>query len=373
MEERSSLASRRLLEAILPVASDLSLPVVLRRIVESACELVGARYGALGVLGPDQMLSEFITVGADPETVRAIGPPPDGHGILGLLIVEPHPIRLRDLAQHSASYGFPANHPPMHSFLGVPVRVRDEVFGNLYLTEKLSGDEFTDEDEDLAIGLAAAAGVAIENARLHAKVSELAVVEDRERIARDLHDTVIQRLYATGLSLASGIPRARSPEVAQLLESAVDDLDTTIRDVRSTIFALRPADRSPLGLRSDVLTLAERATNALGFSPRVTFEGLVDSGVPEGLADHLLATLREALTNVSKHAVAEAVTVNVCVDSAVTLVVTDDGIGIPEQAGAGSGLGNLAGRARALGGTFEVVALPDRGTRLTWSIPTRLR
>ena len=146
-------------------------------------------------------LSQFITTGIDADARATIGHLPEGHGILGLLIVDAKPLRLPDLAEHPDSFGFPPNHPPMRSFLGVPILLRDDVFGNLYLTDKTTADAFTDVDEELVVGLAAAAGVAIENARLHAKVQELALLEDRERIARDLHDTVIQRLFATGMSL----------------------------------------------------------------------------------------------------------------------------------------------------------------------------
>lgn len=158
---------RGLLEAVVAVAEDLSLDAVLDRVVKSACRLLHARYGALGVIGEDKSLSHFVTVGIDEELAHRIGPLPTGHGVLGLLISEPAPLRLHDLHQHPKSYGFPANHPPMKSFLGVPVRVRDVVFGNLYLTEKEGGGDFTPEDEDLAVALAAAAGVAIENARLY--------------------------------------------------------------------------------------------------------------------------------------------------------------------------------------------------------------
>ncbi len=368
MVDEPARPSRRLLDAILPVAADVGLAVVLRTIVESAVELVGAQYGALGVIGPARSLVEFITVGADPETVQRIGPPPAGHGILGLLIVEPQPLRLPDLAKHPSSYGFPPNHPPMGSFLGVPIRVRDEVFGNLYLTEKQTAAEFTQEDEDLAIGLAAAAGIAIENARLHARVREVAIIEDRERIARDLHDVVIQRLYATGLSLSSAIPRVTDPDLADRLIVAVTELDTTIRDIRSTIFALKPVVRSPRGLRVDVLELVERSANAIGFAPKVTFEGLVDSAVPEGLRDHVLAALREALTNVAKHAMAGKVAVTIAVDADLRLIVVDDGKGTA-TGGAGQGLGNLDERARALGGSFELTSSPGSGTTLVWRVP----
>src|SRR5918993_5677482 len=205
---------RQLLDAVLTVGMDLDLPAMLERIVEAAVELVGATYGALGVLDDSgTRLAQFITVGIDDETHRAIGDLPEGHGILGLLIVDAKPLRLPDLSEHPDSYGFPPNHPPMRSFLGVPIRVRDEVFGNLYLTDKTSAEVFTDIDEELVVALAAAAGVAIENARLHNLVREMALLEDRERIARDLHDTVIQRLFATGLRLQAAARLSQRPEV----------------------------------------------------------------------------------------------------------------------------------------------------------------
>ena len=363
--------SARLLDVILPVASDLSLPIVLERIVAAACELVGARYGALGVLAEDNTLAEFITVGIDAETIARIGPPPQGHGVLGLLIWDPKSVRMDDIAEHVSSHGFPPEHPAMHSFLGVPIRVRDKVFGNLYLTEKRPGPRFTQEDEDLVVGLAAVAGVAIENARLHARVRDAAVIEDRERIARDLHDTVIQQLYATGMSLTAALRLAQIPEVRERLTQSIDDLDRTMRSIRSTIFALEAADREhSAGLRADIVKLVTRSENALGFSPRLTLDGLVDTLVPEGIADHLLAALREALSNVAKHAHARRVDVEVLVaDGHATVRVTDDGVGIPERRGGGHGLTNLADRATALGGGFTTEPRDGGGTVATWRVP----
>ena len=204
---------RQLLDAVMAIGSDLDLEATLRRIVEAATALVDARYGALGVLDADRTgLVQFITVGIDDETRRAIGDLPKGHGILGLLIRDPRPLRLPDLHEHPDSFGFPPHHPEMRSFLGVPVVVRGEVFGNLYLTDKQSAEAFSDIDEELTVALAAAAGVAIENARLHARVRDLALLEDRERIAMDLHDTVIQQIFATGMSLQATSRLAEQPD-----------------------------------------------------------------------------------------------------------------------------------------------------------------
>lgn len=362
----------RFLDAVVAVGSDLSLPVVLRRVVGAAAALAGARYAALGVIGPDRRLSEFITIGADPEAVEAIGAPPEGRGILGLLIVEPRPIRLSDLAEHPDSYGFPPNHPPMRSFLGVPIRVRDQAFGNLYLTEKEGGGDFTADDEELVVALAAAAAVAVENARLHARVRELAVVEDRERIARDLHDTVIQRLFATGMALqATGRLAADRPDLADRLDRSVEDLDVTIREIRSSIFALQEPQRGGGGLRGDAAALSRDAAASLGFQPRVRFDGPVDAAVSEGIADHLLATLREALANVARHAQATRVDVHVEAGDDLLLRVADDGVGISERPGpSGQGLKNMAARADALGGTLELHdGFDGRGTELVWRVP----
>src|ERR1035441_6046322 len=209
---------RRLLEATLLVEADLELPVLLGHVVEEACSMTGARYGALGVLNEDRTeLAQFITVGLDPDEEERIGHRPTGRGVLGLLITEPQPLRLANLGSHPDSFGFPAHHPPMVSFLGVPIKVRDEVYGNLYLTDKVGWSEFTADDVALVEALAVAAGIAIENARLHERVREVAVVEDRDRLARDLHDTVIQRLFAVGLSLQSLASTATGPRVTDRL------------------------------------------------------------------------------------------------------------------------------------------------------------
>ena len=183
---------------------------------------------------------------------------PEGHGILGHLIVDARPLRLPDLTEHPESYGFPPGHPPMHSFLGVPIRVRETVFGNLYLTDKTSAEVFTDVDEEMVVGLAGAAGIAIENARLSARVRDLALAEDRERIARDLHDSVIQRLFATGMSLQSSYRLVRSdPDSAERrIDRAVDDLDVTIREIRTAIFGLEQRRATSTGLRSALLATA---------------------------------------------------------------------------------------------------------------------
>jgi signal transduction histidine kinase len=363
---------RRLLEAVTTLSLDLSLPDVLRRIAESARELVDAKYCALGVLDPTRTyLTEFITVGIDDEGRDAIGELPKGHGILGLLILQPAPLRLPDLTDHEDSFGFPPNHPPMTTFLGVPLFVRGEVFGNLYLTDKAGGDPFTDIDEELAVALASAAAIAIDNARLHEAAAELTLLEDRERIARDLHDTVIQRLFATGLALQGATRLAHEPELESRLQQAIDDLDTTVRQVRSAIFELDTRRIPGRSLRREILDLVAESARAIGFEPTVRFDGPIDAAVSDEAAEHLLATLRELLSNVARHAQATAVSVEVIAGGVLTLKVTDDGRGgAGGPSGPGNGIRNLVQRAEALGGSFSLSpGSGGKGTLAAWTVP----
>ena len=353
------------------VASDLDLATVLQRIVEAARDLVGARYAALGVLDPSHThLAEFITVGLDDDQRARIGELPKGHGILGLLIVDPRPIRLPDLGEHPESFGFPPHHPPMKSFLGVPLYVRGEVFGNLYLTDKEDEDGFSDIDEELVLGLATAAALAIENARLHYRSGEVSLLADRERIGQDLHDTVIQRLFATGLAMQGTVNLAQQPEVVHRLEQHIDDLDRTIREIRLAIFELEAARFSDPSLRRDVLALVARSARTLGFEPALDFAGPIDTLVPANVGGHLLAVLGEALSNVARHAEATHVDVTVRADSNLLLEVVDDGRGVGlEPDKGGSGLRNIMRRAEQLGGSAYVAPGMDRGTRLQWVVP----
>ncbi|MBX6371808.1 MAG: GAF domain-containing sensor histidine kinase [Acidothermus sp.] len=362
-----------LLDAVLLVESGLDLDTTLRRVVEAARALTGARYGALGVLAPDgQGLAHFVYSGLDAEAAARIGALPKGAGILGLLIREPKPLRLADLTTHPDSVGFPPGHPPMQSFLGVPIRIRDQVYGNLYLTDKEDAAEFSSDDEALVEAFAKAAGIAVENARLHARVAELALAADRERIARELHDTVLQNLFATGLALQSVVPITEVPAVRKQILQTIADLDETIRQIRTTIFSLEPPPDEIPGLRAQVLSICAEASRSLGFEPAVRFEGALDSLVPEPVARELLLVLREALANVARHAKASAVAVEVGIcDRQLRLVVEDNGIGFsPDRvSAAGHGLRNMRGRAEDFGGRFEIGAVDDGGTRLDWSVP----
>ncbi|MDU0293487.1 GAF domain-containing protein [Saccharothrix longispora] len=520
-----------LLDAVLAVGAGVELDSTLQRIVQAAVGLVGARYGALGVLGTRENLSEFVYVGIDPEARSRMGHLPEGKGLLGLLIKDPRAIRLHDISEHPASVGFPANHPPMHSFLGVPVRVRDEVFGNLYMTEKIDGGDFTADDEVVLTALAAAAGVAVENARLFERtrlrerwleataevnsellggasrddalrliaqrIRELSqattslivlvedgpqqrlkvaagvgdqvaglvggpfsgtgtfleqvlstaapmliddlegvlgevtadvgpgvavplrtgatvtgvllvardkggarfgadqvpllasfadqaavalefaenqrarrlvdLLEDRDRIARDLHDHVIQRLFATGMSLQGAVASIREPRVRERVQKAVVQLDETVLEIRTSIFDLQAAEDVP-GLRRRLLDLVAELTEDVELTPTVRMSGTVDNSVPDHVAEHAEAVVREAVSNVVRHARAAGFVLTVEAGDHLTISVVDDGVGMPEQV-ARSGLRNLEQRAVDLGGTCTAVAEPGGGTRLTWRVP----
>ena len=370
IEDPSKL--RRVLEATLLIEANLELPEVLRHVIEEACSMTGARYGALGVLDEEKRaLSEFVTVGLSVEEEDQIGPRPTGRGVLGLLIADPRPLRIHEIGRHPDSFGFPAGHPPMTSFLGVPIKVRDEVYGNLYLAEKVGWTEFTRDDEALVGALSLAAGIAIENARLHDRVRRSAVYEDRDRVARDLQDTVIQRLFALGLTLQGMAARLPDPAANQL-GVAVSEIDRVIAQVRSTIYELGMGDESR-GIRDDISNLVRQLHEVVGFEVALTFTGPLDASIDDRVLEHVLATIREALTNIGKHAHATQASVSMEVDGAsCILTITDDGIGLtdaPASAGGGLGLPNLRRRAEKLHGTLSADSPPGGGTVLTWKVP----
>jgi signal transduction histidine kinase len=356
--------------AVLMITADVELADLLSHLVEEARSLVGAGYAALGVLNETRTgLEQFITVGLSEAEEALIGDRPTGRGVLGLVITEPVPLRLSHLEEHPGRYGFPTNHPPMTSFLGVPLRVRDDVYGNLYLTDKQDATEFTDEDEALAEALALAAGIAIENTRLHHRVRVMSVLDDRDRIARDLHDRVIQRIYAVGMSLQGATRIPDRDQVVERVSRAIDELDETITQIRSAIFELGDA-ALPGGLRQAVLHLSEELAGTLGSRPEVQFDGAVDNDVPQQVGDHVLAVVREALTNAGKHSGATRYEVKLAVTDRIVLEVSDNGSGIElPLAQPGLGLGNMRERAEKLGGSFEVHLRRGGGTRLVWSVP----
>ena len=360
----------RLLDAIVAIGSEADLPSVLHRIVEAATDLADARFGALGVLDPTgTFLAEFLTTGVSDAEAALIGDRPTGKGILGSLILDPRPIRVADLTAHPDRFGFPPGHPPMGSFLGVPIHARAQVFGNLYLCEKADGGEFTARDEELVVALATAAGVAIDNARLHDRLGDLRLVEDRERIARELHDTVIQRMFASGLSLQGLAARADDPEVAERLHQVIDDLDETVRHIRTTIFELQRPRIPGRSTRQEILDLVDELVAPSGITANVRFDGPLDLSVPDATADHLEAAVREAVTNAVRHSGCSRVDIDITVTDGVAARITDDGRGIDEARPDGNGLHNLRTRAEERGGSCTITRSPVRGTIVEWRVP----
>jgi signal transduction histidine kinase len=362
---------RRVLEATLLLEADLDLDAVLRHVVDEARAMTNARYAALGVLDTEKEgLSDFLTSGLDAGAERAIGDRPTGKGVLGLLIAEPQVVRIPRLSDHEASVGLPPNHPPMTSFLGVPIQVRGEIYGILYLTDKQGWEEFTVDDESLVGALAVAAGIAIESARLHELVAESAVFAERDRMARDLHDTVIQRLFGVGLSLQGLVSGGTETDRSARLSAAIDDIDDTIREIRTTIYGLTMTDVHR-GARAAVLGLADELRPSVGVPVRIGFEGAVDAAMTTSVLEQLLPTLREAVTNVGKHADASRVDVMVDVRRGRCLLeVSDDGRGFdPDVTVTGFGLANLRRRAEKLHGTCTVECPASGGTILRWTVP----
>ena len=353
------------------VAGELRLDIVLEAIVEAASHATGARYAALGVLGDDETITQFVNRGFDEETVAKVGELPKGHGLLGLLIREPRMVRTDDITSHPASHGFPTDHPPMDSFLGAPVRSRGRVFGNLYLTEKPGG--FDERDEELIAVLAAQAGTAIENAELADRLQSVAVADERDRISRELHDGAIQALFSIGMGLESarGLVRSDPARVDERLDAAVDALDGVIRELRNYIFQLRPGQAASMGLERGLAELArEHEANAL-VRPSLDVSRDLDASVPESLVPDLLQIVREALSNVAKHADASHVSVTGrCHDQHVEIAVTDDGAGFaPGNARVGRGLDNISDRAQVLGAGCEVDSSPGAGTTVRVRVP----
>ncbi len=358
-------------DAVLAIAEDLDLDGTLRRIVAAGRAMVGARYGALGVLTPDgAALATFIHDGMDPDLAERIGPLPTGHGVLGEVIRTGAPLLLDRLTSHPSSSPLPPGHPPMTTFLGVPVRIGGEVFGNLYLTDAPS--PFTDDDRRRVEALAAIAGAAIRNARAARTSRSLALANERERIARDLHDTVIQRVFGAALRL-DGVTRQLDADAPArvTIEGALVELDGAIGDLRAIIAALdEPAPPDLAEQLSGVLeALAPIAPGLQGLRT------VGDLGrVPPGIVSEVVPVVREAVTNAARHAQASRIVVTAAASiRTLDVTVDDDGVGPAAPQGArgstGLGLGNLAERATALGGRSDLSARVGGGSRLRWSVP----
>jgi signal transduction histidine kinase len=354
------------------LAAELSPLQVLQRIVEIATSIVGARYGALGVVGDDGYLTDFITTGLSREERERIGDLPRGHGLLGTLIRLGRPLRVPDMRNDPRRIGFPPNHPPMTSLLGVPIRVHNTVVGDLYLTDKIAGPEFSSDDQHLIEQLAAHAGIAIENARLYAQAGEVSLVRERERIGRDLHDGIIQDIYAATLQLEDIAEDIEDGSVRTRLTGVADRLSDVITDVRTYIQGLRARQLEGRLLADAVALLVREADGRGGAHIAFILEGDTYR-LPDNQANTLLHLTREALANVAKHADASQGEVRLAFSAVgVTLTVTDDGKGFDPELAQGTahhGLRNLHMRAADAAGTFAVRSSPGGGTTITAAIP----
>lgn len=357
------------------IAGIRSLPEVLQLIVEQVRELARARYAALGIVGPGGAIEQFYTSGISAEQRARIGAVPHGRGLLGLLIREGRSIRIADIRRDRRSVGFPPNHPVMRTFLGVPVTVKGRAIGNLYLTEKLDGEPFSEDDQSVVETFALHAGIAIENARLHEDVQRLVIVEERDRIGRDLHDSIIQSLYAVGLSLED-VPELMDEvptEAKARVERAIDSLHAAIGEMRDFIFGLRPELLDRAGLSAGLRALAEEFRLNTLLDVRLDLDGIGPNEIPPDRSIEVLQIAREALSNVARHAQASAVRVALTREGgAVRLSIEDNGTGFKPGAPRTPrhhGLANMSERAVALGATLFVDSRKGEGTRIDLRVP----
>jgi signal transduction histidine kinase len=355
------------------LASELSTDRILQRIVEIATALVGARYGALGVVGADGYLTDFITTGLSSEERASIGPLPRGHGLLGVLIRQGQPLRVPNMGRDPRRIGFPPNHPPMVSLLGVPIRFRQELVGDLYFTDKIGAAAFSEEDQHLVELLAAHAGIAIENARLHAQIKDVTLLHERDRIARDLHDGIIQDIYAATLQLEDVAEDVPNQAIQERLEGVSEHLSKVIADIRTYIQGLRARELEGRLLDEGLRAMVGEVNGRTGLLAAWVVEGDAYH-VPDSLANALLHITREALSNVIKHAQAGKAEVRLRYEAArITLTVSDDGRGFEPRPSYGEdhhGLRNLRSRSEEAGGTFSLRSSPGAGATVQVSIPT---
>jgi len=361
---------RDLVEAAAGVAGQTDLSSLLRAAVSTAIELTGAKYGAVGVLGEHGSLVDFIPVGMDEADIKLISHYPRGTGVLGTITRQVQTVRIDEIADHPDAVGFPDHHPPMHTFLGVPVRVGERVFGNLYLTEKPGG--FTAHDETIVELLAVTAGAAVATLRLQERLRRAALQEDRERIARDLHDSIIQDLFAIGLSLqtAMGHIDHDGETVRTRMSDAVDRLDGTIGSLRRYIFDLRPPVWARPSLSAEIRRLVTDLAEPYGIDIGIDIDCPPDT--PEApLTDHIVAVVKESVSNALRHAHAATIDVRVACDGDRVLVnIADDGAGFDADGEHGGlGLRNLARRVAAVGGEYVLDTAPGNGTVVTVWFP----
>jgi signal transduction histidine kinase len=354
------------------IAAEPSLDRVLQLIVDRVRPLVRARYAALGIVDEHGVMERFITSGMDQGTIEAIGPYPRGRGFLGVIVRENRTIRVPDVMSDSRRSGFPPHHPPMHSFLGVPVQVEGQSIGNLYLTEKQGAPQFTEDDERLVETFALHAGIAMHNARMHDQLKRLAVVAERERISQDLHDGIIQSLYAVGLTLEDMDQlMADDPAEARVrVDRAIDSIHGAIRDIRNFILGLGPESMEGSSLAGALAALADEvgATNDIDLELDLSSAVELDAD----RTTQLMHVAREAVSNVVRHAGATRITIDLArLDGTVVLRIADNGHGFDPGHTPSSGhrgLANMRGRAETLGGSLEVES-GARGTEVVVRLP----
>ena len=344
------------------------LTELLCQVIETGMQVSGAKYGALGVIGRDGALIEFLQIGVSPKVADKIGKLPSGVGVLGTVIHTVKTVRITNISEHPDSSGWPAEHPPMQAFLGVPIRAGSQVFGNLYLTEKDGG--FTEEDQVLVEGLAVIAGSAVNTSRMQRRIRHLALIEDRERIARDVHDSIIQEIFGVGLTLQAQSQRINSPEVRASIAESVERLDDTINELRRMIFDLDPPTSSSRDFRAEVNRLVDDVTSASRVTTSVTM-GPSIADVPSGLIDDALHLIRESVTNAVRHALANLIDVSVDLSpEELTLTIVDNGQGFDQSVPTtGNGLANLKTRCERAGGETFVISEPGAGTTVRLLLP----
>ena len=375
--ERATNQLNALDQAVRGISGVLDLDRVLQLITDRVRDLVQAQYAAIGIVDAQGAIERFITSGISDEDRARIGALPRGRGLLGLIIRENRAYRIPDIGSHAERYGFPPNHPEMESFLGLPITIGGATVGRLYLTNKLGAVEFSPDDQALVEMFALHAGIAIENARLHDQVGRLAIVDERDRISRDLHDSVIQAIYAQTLALddVPELVRAEPDEAARRVDEAIDALHAVIRDIRNFIFGLRPALLESGSLTDGLGHLATelRRNGAVEVSVSVPDDVAETEELPIEVVAELLAVTREALSNVARHASATRASVDLGVTPReLRLELSDDGGGFDAERAADRGhhgLANMQARVEALGGKFEVSSSPETGTRVIISLP----
>lgn len=359
-----------LIEATFLIESVTDLNQLTESIVKTAAELLGARYGALGVVSSDGVtLSRFVTYGVTTEQKDLMGDEPTGRGILGEIIQGGVRLRISDMSKHAGAAGFPRNHPVMSAFLGVPIRTSDgHIFGAIYLCDRVDDSLFSEEDEDLLDAFGLATGYVIDQAALRARSRDLVLSEERERLARDLHDSVVQRLFGIGLSLQVLRRSELNDKDLERITAALKEIDATMLEVRTTIFEIENDHLRSAALKIRIGELTNEVEQRLGVPVVLSISDGVEANMDVFTSDQLVSSLREILSNVVRHSHASQVFVTVSENKEfIVLEVKDDGVGFIAPSSVGHGLRNLATRARQCGGSFSASSTPEVGTVVTWT------